>query len=124
MRKATPGAKARFSYLDISIPAFREEGDALVRVTPSKRPLFQSPPSVRKATGVTDSMIGICDLISIPAFREEGDTLVLDESSIIQNISIPAFREEGDCGGTKAALTLWISIPAFREEGDTGRITL
>ena len=59
----------------ISIPAFREEGDkrlSLISMIPS---LFQSPPSVRKAThsGGSDHC---ANRISIPAFREEGDQAV------------------------------------------------
>ena len=37
---------------------------------------FQSPPSVRKATELTDALEEL-DIISIPAFREEGDYHVL-----------------------------------------------
>ena len=56
--------------------------------------LFQSPPSVRKAT--CHIPCNSSDMtISIPAFREEGDlTDALEELDI--EISIPAFREEGD----------------------------
>ena len=57
--------------IEISIPAFREEGDAL------------SMP------------LNPCNIISIPAFREEGDGLSSNKYIDVV-ISIPAFREEGD----------------------------
>ena len=37
-------------FMNISIPAFREEGDGLIAYEATFLPLFQSPPSVRKAT--------------------------------------------------------------------------
>mgnify|MGYP007031287545 CR=1 FL=1 len=55
---------------------------------------FQSPPSVRKATG-SRLDFDQCGEISIPAFREEGD-VKLSYSISAMGISIPAFREEGD----------------------------
>ena len=79
---------------DISIPAFREEGDAQTPNAVLTNILFQSPPSVRKATLVTDE-VNANNIISIPAFREEGDRRNLTQLNA-QLISIPAFREEGD----------------------------
>ena len=58
--------------LDISIPAFREEGDKLEIQDRLDAFRFQSPPSVRKATYI-DTEVGKLRDISIPAFREEGD---------------------------------------------------
>ena len=59
--------------LFISIPAFREEGDWLASSVSSSFFLFQSPPSVRKATGMLPIQTACFPCISIPAFREEGD---------------------------------------------------
>ena len=59
--------------------------------------VFQSPPSVRKATMFLEN--GYLDInISIPAFREEGDADCPDRR-YHRPISIPAFREEGDDAG-------------------------
>ena len=78
--------------------------------------IFQSPPSVRKATPeIWRQRRG--STISIPAFREEGDIQGRRVKSAIA-ISIPAFREEGDKARSNTNYFLWISIPAFREEGD------
>ncbi len=78
----------------ISIPAFREEGDQGFEFDLRIGDIFQSPPSVRKATlGYFCNNRAIP--ISIPAFREEGDQNALALSDR-ERISIPAFREEGD----------------------------
>ena len=71
MRKATCEVRKRSLKDCISIPAFREEGDA----TPKRGNLILR--------------------ISIPAFREEGDVRVRPNDPAFP-ISIPAFREEGD----------------------------
>ena len=60
------------SFISISIPAFREEGDRPLPHHPHPAPLFQSPPSVRKATQYLFEK-NYWLMISIPAFREEGD---------------------------------------------------
>ncbi len=57
----------------ISIPAFREEGDLFHLHQYVILSVFQSPPSVRKATKFPRPQAGE-NLISIPAFREEGDS--------------------------------------------------
>ena len=82
----------------------------------SGRCLFQSPPSVRKAT-VSSLKASSQSGISIPAFREEGDFCPVSVR-VICIISIPAFREEGDFLFRVASAAAMISIPAFREEGD------
>ena len=81
----------------ISIPAFREEGDLDPFPEPVDLGLFQSPPSVRKATNGVEFLLELL-FISIPAFREEGDFLPADPLVGVV-ISIPAFREEGDQHG-------------------------
>ncbi len=95
MRKATVQFPSTPQCLWISIPAFREEGDDRHIAYTLKQSVFQSPPSVRKAT-VAESVDRINSLISIPAFREEGDFKVDDIATYAAIISIPAFREEGD----------------------------
>ena len=66
----------RNTVYEISIPAFREEGDICFRASWSLSNPFQSPPSVRKATaGVAAAPPS--SWISIPAFREEGDPSLL-----------------------------------------------
>ena len=101
--------------------------------------IFQSPPSVRKATFFAIFLLLLLK-ISIPAFREEGDLTLANQFHRVE-ISIPAFREEGDAflpfffsffskfqsppSVRKATFPISrffsakiISIPAFREEGD------
>ena len=73
MRKATAHVVILLLILGISIPAFREEGDALI--------VFTNCLTFR---------------ISIPAFREEGDMADNSLMPLYNSISIPAFREEGD----------------------------
>ncbi len=80
----------------ISIPAFREEGDLFHLHQYVILSVFQSPPSVRKATVLAGNSLGD-GIISIPAFREEGD-MSLRMFRKVSFISIPAFREEGDDG--------------------------
>ncbi len=67
----------------------------MTSVWTSTQLIFQSPPSVRKAT-LTSSRWEIGIAISIPAFREEGDEAFYTFRTIQDFISIPAFREEGD----------------------------
>ena len=71
VRKATRSLRNHEGRRHISIPAFREEGDAQ-QTAEERRKTFQSPPSVRKATDWED-ICPDCQKISIPAFREEGD---------------------------------------------------
>ena len=74
MRKATESDHYLVIGNNISIPAFREEGDVGNSGKFFIYSEFQSPPSVRKATEivkVAKSTYGI----SIPAFREEGDLI-------------------------------------------------
>ena len=79
--------------------------------------LFQSPPSVRKATWFPALPFPPVP-ISIPAFREEGD-FCPSSPRPTPHISIPAFREEGDnFSYLRKFPAVMISIPAFREEGD------
>ena len=117
VRKATWGQYKQEVFLHISIPAFREEGDAESTPKALMTRKFQSPPSVRKATNDPKNTHQI-SRISIPAFREEGDGSFDGLPIGHFFISIPAFREEGDVIAQVLQLHGEISIPAFREEGD------
>ena len=76
----TPLAKS------ISIPAFREEGDYALCTDAVKVHIFQSPPSVRKAT--PQGMVHIMGVfISIPAFREEGDWMAISKGKRKNNFN-------------------------------------
>ena len=76
----TPLAKS------ISIPAFREEGDYALCTDAVKVHIFQSPPSVRKAT--PQGMVHIMGVfISIPAFREEGDWMAISKGNLKNNFN-------------------------------------
>ena len=80
----------------ISIPAFREEGDLFHLHQYVILSVFQSPPSVRKATTDDDIWAYIFSFQSPPSVRKATElTDALEELDII---SIPAFREEGDLG--------------------------
>ena len=122
----------------ISIHALREEGDwerakeeiseYLFQSTPSVRRAtlhssfnprfapFQSTPSVRRAT-IRGRAFRVLGAISIHALREEGDKFCLSFSGI-KSISIHALREEGDYQPFAQARCAEISIHALREEGD------
>ena len=139
MRKATQGKNGFAEHGWISIPAFREEGDThfhrmasvgtVFQSPPSVRKatqtilkrmwrrIFQSPPSVRKATdGVTSTALHI-PFQSPPSVRKATTNPI--RNRFTQGISIPAFREEGDGGEQDIPIVVRISIPAFREEGDS-----
>ena len=128
----------------ISIPALREEGDQLQKVTYTHFEKFLSPPSARRAT---TKRMGIRKgaKISIPALREEGDPLPSSKAAL-QNDFYPRpprggrrsrrsaghhhayFYPRPPRGGrldhmddeTEASK---ISIPALREEGDALNLT-
>ena len=57
----------------ISIPALREEGDALENPTWEAKLSFLSTPSARRATSVVEVLCLKAIGISIHALREEGD---------------------------------------------------
>jgi len=79
----------------ISIHAFRGEGDEKAESKRKQEKIFQSTPSVGKATqelGITPNYIRI----SIHAFRGEGDADVGEKYVMVYLISIHAFRGEGD----------------------------
>ncbi len=73
MRKATGAVRLSWTTQEISIPAFREEGDAM--------------------SEVETHLIGI----SIPAFREEGDVLLAEARSLLPEFqSPPSVRKATD----------------------------
>ena len=131
--KQTPGAS-----LSISIHALRVEGDAKgakkkgwendfnprppcggrrLRSSDSMRAwIFQSTPSVWRATAVT-SWRPPKSSISIHALRVEGDLHTQGDFSSAR-ISIHALRVEGDGHLGGVGLSLDISIHALRVEGD------
>ena len=80
---------------DISIPAFREEGDLL-----------------------GDDVLPVVFDISIPAFREEGDNAVYDRDESECKFQSPPSVRKATKGDTYETPFYKISIPAFREEGD------
>ena len=100
----------------ISIHALREEGDQVVQSASTRRRLFLSTPSARRATRPLPALLP-SGRISIHALREEGDAGEL-VAGADESISIHALREEGDalpCGCRQCSP---ISIHALREEGD------
>ena len=80
--------------------------------------LFQSTPSVGRATlkamGIEDEKIDI----SIHALRGEGDEMIAVPMPRELYISIHALRGEGDVGFCPACKSTVISIHALRGEGD------
>ena len=92
-RKATRVSKRRNDRWEVSIHAFREEGDEVPRVARRTVPV-----------------------VSIHAFREEGDLLASPTWETVA-VSIHAFREEGDVpAGTGRYLTsLFQSTPSGRK---------
>ena len=79
----------------ISIHALRGEGDAVTRSHLATQQLFQSTPSVGRAT-ITDLFCYRIIVISIHALRGEGDHRELDGQLRDKDISIHALRGEGD----------------------------
>jgi len=139
-RKATLSDESSSDQADVSIHAFREEGDALPVGIPPDGDSFNPrlPGGRRPPTPVVTPTPGP---VSIHAFREEGDWAapVLERPSL--QVSIHAFREEGDVdllwqmwvgiafqstpsgrkatgGDASAPPPARVSIHAFREEGD------
>ena len=78
----------------ISIHALRGEGDSQPQVAALTRSVFQSTPSVGRATK-RPTLYGVGVEISIHALRGEGDLPFCDLSASI-DISIHALRGEGD----------------------------
>ena len=97
--KATAEVRAERMRVNVSIHAFRGEGDGSRCRVPPKREKFQSTPSGGKATrageGERDG-----DGVSIHAFRGEGDVRHPTTTHASQAVSIHAFRGEGDAANT------------------------
>ena len=94
MRKATQGKNGFAEHGWISIPAFREEGDTHFHRMASVGTVFQSPPSVRKATQTILKRMWRRIFQSPPSVRKATTNPI--RNRFTQGISIPAFREEGD----------------------------
>ena len=80
----------------ISIHALRGEGDSSAIIPASRKPSFQSTPSVGRATPAPSKTTWAM-IISIHALRGEGDLEQKSKEAIKTNISIHALRGEGDC---------------------------
>ena len=80
---------------DVSIHAFRGEGDAASTRDKPKDCKFQSTPSGGKATWVWSVEMWYTQTVSIHAFRGEGDSRE-HEWVWSGDVSIHAFRGEGD----------------------------
>ena len=125
----------------VSIHAFRGEGDAVGVVAPHTVLTFQSTPSGGKATGALSAPPFLLYRVSIHAFRGEGDARPSRVTKSRLAVSIHAFRGEGDPEGVRCILkgcefqstpsggkatdssyeifvTGAVSIHAFRGEGD------
>ena len=102
---------------NISIHALRGEGDPTAEEMPEDDELFQSTPSVGRAT-MAEVFRRESGVISIHALRGEGD-LSMRCFGYGKIISIHALRGEGDFFGC-LSLHFWslISIHALRGEGD------
>ena len=81
--------------LDVSIHAFRGEGDTSGCCRCIFTPKFQSTPSGGKATGREERSPGKRG-VSIHAFRGEGDSACVHRVTKQFRVSIHAFRGEGD----------------------------
>ena len=109
---------ARSACRDISIHALRGEGDGEAIQKTADDKIFQSTPSVGRAT---IKLFAVAPLvaISIHALRGEGDVTVPSKSSAPRSISIHALRGEGDTPQFVAdKINNGISIHALRGEGD------
>ena len=105
---------------DISIHAFREEGDSksCAGIAPSGY-FYPRPPRGGRPHDVV--FVGERNFISIHALREEGDHRCRRRYSDRYRISIHALREEGDLELAALGSPLEpISIHALCEEGDVG----
>ena len=92
--KATRDAGADGRRINVSIHAFRGEGDVVPRRRNRPPVGFQSTPSGGKAT-IALSADGQSAAVSIHAFRGEGD-VERAGFSVAFSVSIHAFRGEGD----------------------------
>ena len=102
----------------ISIHALRGEGDGCGHICVALLSLFQSTPSVGRATP-PDPPSRAHQEISIHALRGEGDGYYKSEKHKAE-ISIHALRGEGDRGQfCFSDIKLNISIHALRGEGDS-----
>ena len=142
-RRATTDDLSREVFVDISIHALREEGDARLNAWACSSSLFLSTPSARRATttlwtGWTSSKNfyprpprggrppvlpwhGQGAGISIHALREEGDSSSPMRRPV-QNNFYPRPPRGGRPGRFASLLHLLaISIHALREEGDSRR---
>ena len=121
MGRATVGLAGISGFDIISIHALRGEGDNINARGYVKGFLFQSTPSVGRATDTILKSVHFI-IISIHALRGEGDAFPAAESAMLTNISIHALRGEGDLFASNLAWILYISTHALRGEGDSGKI--
>ena len=101
----------------ISIHALRGEGDLELVEFELLHYLFQSTPSVGRATQAIRCR-QVRAAISIHALRGEGDVSKVQDGKALLKISIHALRGEGDEGWENARGCKIISIHALRGEGD------
>ena len=94
MRRATLRGCVSTVTLCISIHALREEGDLSIVEIWQVLSLFQSTPSVRRATTLYFLQFRICAFQSTPSVRRATDMIYL--RWIDCEMSIHALREEGD----------------------------
>ena len=88
----------------------------------TRRVLFLSTPSARRATGV-DVFLGLCRGNFYPRPPRGGRQQAHPLGRVPGVISIHALREEGDFyARAHAHETSWISIHALREEGDSAML--
>ena len=104
----------------ISIHALREEGDLGSMKSESRRVLFLSTPSARRATATSSiSLMAASIFLSTPSARRA--TQERGGKAGCKDISIHALREEGDDSRRAGFTRTRISIHALREEGDPCR---
>ena len=102
----------------ISIPAFREEGDRIVPLLLVSFRIFQSPPSVRKATFTAADPDFNPYIFQSPPSVWKATRWHMGAFDDKEFQSPPSVRKATFClHGCKGGF-LAISIPAFREEGD------
>ena len=107
----------------ISIHALRVEGDNFTMMDNLGVAIFQSTPSVWRATTILSACVGVISFQSTPSVRRATRGLAWISSG--NAISIHALRVEGDQGRrhTGRASDI-ISIHALRVEGDEERFPL
>ena len=121
--KATHLSLGSADHHDVSIHAFRGEGDSSNRIVVTSDSQFQSTPSGGKATRAVGRFVALI-AVSIHAFRGEGDPRLADFAAAAGSFN-PRLP-----GGRRRTASLWaaqdttVSIHAFRGEGDPGRFGL